>query len=99
MRSSDWSSDVCSSDLLAKVEVRRPSGLARPAEAIYEDIVAAVDAALAGGDRAIVHVVHRSKTGIVVPTWEQVEALAARFGNRVDQIGRASCRERVCQYV
>jgi hypothetical protein len=79
---------------LAKVEVRRPSGLARPAEAIYEDIVAAVDAALAGGDRAIVHVVHRSKTGIVVPTWEQVEALAARFGNRVDLVIDA-CQGRI----
>src|SRR3546814_6923440 len=65
MRISDWSSDVCSSDL--RVEQLE---LARRAVAIaIKDV-----------------------EGLVV---EQAPAIALP----VVQIGRASCRERVCQYV
>src|SRR3546814_3579849 len=66
MRISDWSSDVCSSDLGHRIDL-----LAEPAP------------------------------GLGVGLARQ-EALAAELG--IDlvpelQIGRASCRERVCQYV
>src|SRR3546814_15376160 len=99
MRISDWSSDVCSSDL-----------------------------------RAVVHVVHGSKSGLTLPAIDDIERLAVRYGEAaaiiVDacqlriapqavrrylalgcvvlltgstfaggQIGSASCRERVCQSV
>src|SRR3546814_3648071 len=65
MRISDWSSDVCSSDLL---DVQRAVDL--------ELCVEAGEPVLPGADR---HVVQRREV--------------------LDQIGRASCRERVCQYV
>src|SRR3546814_9180200 len=81
MRISDWSSDVCSSDLDQRgefrIEVPRHFGridemlvfeASEPAEAIADD-----DAAP-----------HRLRP-----------VLAAA----VKEIGRASCRERVCQYV
>src|SRR3546814_8095168 len=70
MRISDWSSDVCSSDLMkAKVsdELKqhfRPEFLNRVDEVI------------------------------VFPPLSQEQIIAM-----VDKIGRASCRERVCQYV
>src|SRR3546814_2003983 len=77
MRISDWSSDVCSSDLLkpgqAHIELRR-----------------------IGFERA-------------APTWVLLDDLAERgfgihwvskeLGYAGGKIGRASCRERECQYV
>src|SRR3546814_6574459 len=67
MRISDWSSDVCSSDL--------PAGLLA-----HEDI---------GGDQhALGHDLQADDIGGV----SQQEGAGA-------EIGRASCRERVCQYV
>src|SRR3546814_10864849 len=64
LRISDWSSDVCSSDL---------DGLDR---------------------RAHLHDARRHATG-------RDDAGAVQFEEEFlgDQIGRASCRERVCQYV
>src|SRR3546814_4231831 len=70
MRISDWSSDVCSSDL-ARERVDIVSGL-HPAEQQRED-----DARL--------HLAASVK---------RADCVAAE-----SQIGRASCRERVCQYV
>src|SRR3546814_3459296 len=72
MRISDWSSDVCSSDLPAD----HGGGL----EGILGPFLELIDA---GHDHAL------DRAG-------NLEANAARSGG---QIGRASCRERVCQYV
>src|SRR3546814_8465292 len=69
MRISDWSSDVCSSDLHVK-----------PAEGLDRHC----DRRLRG--RRICHVERQGD-----------HATAERLRHR--QIGRASCRERVCQYV
>jgi hypothetical protein len=80
--------------VLAKIEVRAADGRARSASAIFEEIVAAADAAIADGARPIIHVVHRSKTGIVVPTMAQVEALAARYAGSGDLVIDA-CQGRI----
>src|SRR3546814_3941021 len=69
MRISDWSSDVCSSDL---------PGVVHPGEGI--ELLEEVD------------------------EWRDQEALPEAFAGKGDhqrdqEIGRASCRERVCQYV
>src|SRR3546814_5466338 len=70
MRISDWSSDVCSSDLPEQLRgVGGLEGAGRNAE--FER----------------------------VERHARQEAAAARIGEVRRQIGRASCRERVCQYV
>src|SRR3546814_2843388 len=81
MRISDWSSDVCSSDLV----VHHPG----------DDLAVALD-----GDR------DREIGDAVQEVGRAVERIddPARAGLRAGrlaalQIGRASCRERVCQYV
>src|SRR3546814_4131991 len=75
MRISDWSSDVCSSDLRSRAIVRSArflqrqiAPLPRPAGCVCQD-----------DDR-------------------RLKPLGAVHGHD-PQIGRASCRERVCQYV
>src|SRR3546814_2713119 len=77
MRISDWSSDVCSSDL-------------RVAEG-YGPNAAAMRRLAAEGARLLV-------TVDCGTTAHEPLAAAAEAGLDVE-IGRASCRERVCQYV
>src|SRR3546814_1805497 len=81
MRISDWSSDVCSSDLFALYlkkrnvtgETTAPVSTPVSARALVE--MTAWMAAHRHGDQAPMQV------------------------NEAEEIGRASCRERVCQYV
>src|SRR3546814_4706630 len=92
MRISDWSSDVCSSDLTT----RRESGMTSD---LFED--ERRDLVLA--DRAVL------LAGFALPVEaaliDALDRVAARapFRHMITpggfQIGRASCRERVCQYV
>src|SRR3546814_6271168 len=91
MRISDWSSDVCSSDLRRQYAVtpegrhQRQTGLvvARLAHAMRKRL-------MDGGPVAAPQPV------VVV---EVRIALGACRARTMAQIGRASCRERVCQYV
>src|SRR3546814_6960799 len=75
MRISDWSSDVCSSDLLRTLAD----------EIIGEDVR------------------HPRTQGVsLIAVWKigcRDAHGAERFDDIALQIGRASCRERVCQYV
>src|SRR3546814_6900980 len=86
VRISDWSSDVCSSDLkhrvgpVSLVEIVRRSGY----RAIMTD---SKDASQSGYTYA--------KAGVSIAAGNAlVKAIAP-----LAKIGRASCRERVCQYV
>src|SRR3546814_9883880 len=77
MRISDWSSDVCSSDLHAYVFRRRRIDRWRSADELIRDSPCR-DERAPPNEENLLYSVH------TVPFRE---------------IGRASCRERVCQYV
>src|SRR3546814_10048420 len=84
MRISDWSSDVCSSDLrqdfLGKVHDLHPAD----AKAI---------------DKAIARWNEKRDEAAALILNAATESPSARLINQLNQIERASCRERVCQYV
>src|SRR3546814_9594779 len=90
MRISDWSSDVCSSDLLDQHRVHA-GDFGR------------------GAERAVVHVASGASGDLRYLARRQgawraaVELAQRRKGDvahvHVEEIGRASCRERGCQYV
>src|SRR3546814_8842953 len=84
MHISDWSSDVCSSDLTAAPW----AGLTRDHAMLLRVVVgtAHVLAAL-------------SLYPLVRRHWQQPWAAVAAVAAYLMEIGRASCRERVCQYV
>src|SRR3546814_19210081 len=98
MRISDWSSDVCSSDLQALLNL--PLIAYKQYEKQVED----------GFIRAakFLHMLHIYRI-FDLPYQSQIVPLAAILADigdaweheatRAKQIGRASCRERVCQYV
>src|SRR3546814_2650187 len=80
MRISDWSSDVCSSDLLVTGFKRIPNSYGGTGEVSHEKLT------FGRGD---LYVIRSADNGA---SWA-VDTLTPV------QIGRASCRERVCQYV
>src|SRR3546814_9130172 len=75
MRISDWSSDVCSSDLPGCLEEGRAASRSR--------YLAAAGITATSSDRRRLHDCARNSAG----------------SHCFAKIGRASCRERVCQYV
>src|SRR3546814_4296624 len=78
MRISDWSSDVCSSDLFVADPYVEPGFTREPVER-------RVDVLIVGGGFG----------GLLTGA----ELVRAGIGSFLLEIGRASCRERVCQYV
>src|SRR3546814_20878058 len=105
MRISDWSSDVCSSDLLrAEVGQERLTSIDR---ALIRDADANVLAS-ANGRGAFDQAIRMGRlktlerlglaTQVGASHWRLAPDLADTL-RRMGEIGRASCRERVCQYV
>src|SRR3546814_15680822 len=100
MRISDWSSDVCSSDL-GNYVIR------------WKDVPEIFS--LTMHDRALQEAIHKNnsclppdirratletaKTGLAGPEAQRSAEEALAEEDDEIQIGRASCRERVCQYV
>src|SRR3546814_11610860 len=92
MRISDWSSDVCSSDLLQTVDlpVQRPTMIALGGSDLKTAFVTSAGKALTDEARA-----DQPHAGGLFTFRVDVPGLpGARF-----EIGRASCRERGCQDV
>src|SRR3546814_15833244 len=89
MRISDWSSDVCSSDLGEPIQSAIPTSAPS---------FAAATAAAAAIMLLLLHRLHRAgecrKQRSLVLAGRSFSA-----GGLHLKIGRASCRERVCQYV
>src|SRR3546814_2021565 len=81
MRISDWSSDVCSSDLKAGFITRKKTAEDRR--------------------KTFIHLTpHARKLELILaPMNAEVHKVATRGMTDEEEIGRASCRERVCQYV
>src|SRR3546814_17879603 len=80
MRISDWSSDVCSSDL-----------------AVSKRVIAYVSQS----DFGLVETLAERVAAIVIAEFgvQRVRVKLSKPGAVRGEIGRASCRERVCQYV
>src|SRR3546814_13189346 len=93
MRISDWSSDVCSSDLIAALHRK---GVAELANAARRDIRFGVHRRNIGLPQPVRRGVDR-QPGVAEP--QRRLALVDGTSRPCDEIGRASGRERVCQYV
>src|SRR3546814_13132847 len=101
MRISDWSSDVCSSDLGPYVHSRKKQ-TARIRELSADDLAASCG--IDGDVSELEHALFRISAAVLQLELHLRRATTARYvtGKQLlaqAQIGRASCRERVCQYV
>src|SRR3546814_18037241 len=99
MRISDWSSDVCSSDLRPFMIAGQPGG---PAGNAFLPVHESDGARRGGGELLLDQREMRAGED------DRIDAVALRLGEEASQyirkgarieIGRASWRERVCQYV
>src|SRR3546814_13684788 len=105
MRISDWSSDMCSSDLGGTEEAIRISKLFlyqwhREGQLPYASMIENVD----HGDAAILRcqawlAQNYARPDIVAELVRRSGFPKRTFDRRFREIGRASCRERVCQSV
>src|SRR3546814_16457117 len=98
MRISDWSSDVCSSDLLLGVEIEGDADVAEANRRFLVDAQGAAKVEIALDDDAAARELEVDRGG------DGIQSDAGAGGQRLQQhvageIGRASGRERVCQYV
>src|SRR3546814_17770706 len=103
MRISDWSSDVCSSDLAAQ----------NRGELLYKNICAWVTDNFVNPEmtselvadhfhissRYIQNLFAKYGGGTTFVSFLREKRLRHAWGMLVSAIGRASCRDRVCQYV
>src|SRR3546814_8115313 len=89
VRISDWSSDVCSSDLLIQAMLADSQAELYASESMLRDVTRRFDT----GDR-----VSLEASCAKMFCSEMVGRIADR-AVQIHEIGRASCRARVCQYV
>src|SRR3546814_3532423 len=100
MRISDWSSDVCSSDLLEELDGK---GRIAPRHGCVDRPALERGVDFGEGDRDRLHSERPDEVrigGAVDPDFQPLEIRWAP--DRLpadDEIGRASCRESVCTYV
>src|SRR3546814_11153922 len=115
MRISDWSSDVCSSDLPPVAIAKRAmmAGRLEGYDVVMLDTAGRlhIDDALMAEVEAVRDATKPVETLLVADamTGQDAVNVAQSFNQRVgvtgivlprvDEIGRAACRERVCQYV
>src|SRR3546814_13230225 len=104
MRISDWSSDVCSSDLRCPAGGGAPSAAALPAAVPAQALSRRRLRRLRGAGRhRVMRYALRLVPALLPLLWggsaAALDDLAGWQGLTWGKIGRASCRERVCQYV
>ena len=80
---------------LVDIPVRCARGLAHDSETMAARIGAEIAAARAMGRRALVHVVHGSKTGLILPELPEIDRLLAEHGP--DGLGQVSLVVDACQ--
>src|SRR3546814_13718684 len=110
MRISDWSSDVCSSDLLDRRRILEPGldlvpvegDVAADAEAFLDGLLVAPGDVLhrlvANGQRPVAGGALERAIGAVLARHQEAHGHVLARQVVGWEIGSASCRERVCQY-
>src|SRR3546814_4208714 len=99
MRISDWSSDVCSSDLETG---KNYLVSARSGRDMHGDGTAVAGLALGRNGAFVIERASPDEVPAVLVSHQPVAGwthVALVYDHGTPKIGRASCRERVCQYV
>ncbi len=79
---------------LVDIPVRDSGGRVRPSAEIGDRIRDSAGQAIAAGRHLVVHVVHGSKTGLILPVEAELDQLQARFGTKATLVVDA-CQARI----
>ncbi len=79
---------------LTDIAVRCEEGIARESSEILEAVISELNRARAMGKHALVHVVHGSKTGLILPQGEELDRLHAEFPGQFTLVVDA-CQARI----
>lgn len=79
---------------LGDFPVRNDAGTALGSNSIAGQMSARIEAALNNDQHPLIHIVHGSKTGLILPHLDDIDRLIARFGNRVSFVVDA-CQARI----
>src|SRR3546814_5817860 len=100
MRISDWSSDVCSSDLrLAEYGATQDVADRPVRRAVHALQIELLDPRLIGGDGGAFHADAVLLDGVGGIDGDPIVGFVAILNAEVIKIGRSSCRVRLCQYL
>src|SRR3546814_10607920 len=99
VRISDWRSDVCSSDLTTHPLAAAAKAAGVPVIGDIELFARARPSLPRHRVVAITGTNGKSTTTALIYHMLRQAGVPALLGGNIGQIGRASCRERVCQYV
>jgi hypothetical protein len=83
---------------LVNIGIRTEKGQVIESEDVLLAIGAAAEAAIAGERHPLIHVVHGSKTGLILPSLAHIDALRRRFGSRISFVVDA-CQARISRDV
>lgn len=76
------------------IEIRHPNGAVRDEDEIYREYVDQIEGALARQQKVLLHTIHRTKTGLIVPSLERLKSLMDKYGDAVDVVVDA-CQGRI----
>jgi len=76
------------------VAIREADGNERSSKAVIEDITKAVEISLSKNQRPLIHLVHRSKTGLIQPQHEELQGALEQYSGMYDVVVDA-CQGRI----
>lgn len=79
---------------LSEIPVRNADGITHDSAYITAAMRRTIDAALSRNERPLLHVVHGSKTGLILPDLSDIDALRADYGGRIAFVVDA-CQARI----
>lgn len=79
------------------VPIRSEDGSLLPDEVLLEYFEEEIDKALKHNQKPLLHIIHSSKTGLIIPSWDYLLKLKNKFGDKIDIIVDA-CQGRMSIY-
>lgn len=79
---------------IIEIDVRNENGVIIPEEELKEKLITEIRCAISQNSRALLHAVHRTKTGLLAPSYSIVREITQLFGDQIDIVTDA-CQGRL----
>lgn len=76
------------------IPIRLDDGSVRDEQEIMDEYESQIEQAIAKDQNVLLHMIHRTKTGLIIPSFNQLEKLIQRYGEAIDVVVDA-CQGRI----